>query len=66
MSNSENAKRLDNIFQGITNSMKNHRRPNDSTLKDLTFQKKLQSCCLKEDSLWPPALKKKKKLIKKL
>ena len=66
MSNSENAKRLDNIFQGITNSMKNHRRPNDSTFKDLTFQKKLRRCCLKEDILWSPALKKKKKLIKKL
>ena len=62
--NSETAKRLDNIFQDITNSMKNHRRPHDSTFKNLAIQKKLRRCCLKVDTLRPASLKKKKKLNK--
>ena len=64
MSKSENAKRLDNIFQGITNNMKNHRRPNDSTFKYLNFSEETTEMLFKRRYSVASSFEKEKKINK--
>ena len=64
MSNSENAKRLDNIFQGITNNMKNDRRPNDSTFKYLNFSEETTEMLFKRRYSVASSFEKEKKINK--